>query len=817
MEAADESDEAVEAVLGLIEQFGELSMPNTQPGQTGQNFTKLRIANVRSVSTEIEVPLYPELTLVYGQNGTGKSSIAYALRRLAGEVDAIPVPDAPPSEAKPKVDHACNGSLRTAMEISTPARSWSFPGPCAPVVLMNRHSIRGAMTEGPKDRRTRFDEALGIERTAGALRKLRTDLADVKQTESLPLAIALTSAEVAGLNTCASDEAVEQLIDEFVAKYREHDAPAIANQALAQHAKQALTSRRRPPSIPELDVGAAEAAAAIAMLQDDPPSERGTSRSVLRLYQTATELWEALSTEPHCPLCAEGPQLGDERLQRIRAELAANDELVTRLKRRDAAEATLTRLRTQLDSIGAIDPAASEADEAAAPNLDPTWSEEVLAASRAFDEAGAAHVESLARTQAAAKELVALLRAEATTRCSPEEARSRLERVQLDRGAAAAAADRAALHHAKLDALARADSGQGIAELLAASKEQVVGHQRRRRELTARNKRRDQIRQALTERADTITDAAYSTIAVEVDEWFQILRPAGTADARIERSTSAQRQPVARAYLAGDSLPAVAIMSDSQLETLGIAIRLALIQRRTERPLIVFDDPNDVLDESTRDQFVSGCLTKLIADGYQVMLLTHCSETVSAVWRTHSDRVPSFGQVEIDMETCGTEGCSHTVVTPRDVDTMLNLVTRALARNASRPTMADRMQGSHACRVACELLLQDLLVRVGAERLPADHVETWTLGNYIRALEEWRATLPAEVNGTHRFFIRPLEEFIDAAKFLPGAVPSLNSGSHAGAVVALASQLTRLVAKVREVQTVLPNYLKMKNRAGSTP
>jgi hypothetical protein len=245
-----------------------------------------------------------------------------------------------------------------------------------------------------------------------------------------------------------------------------------------------------------------------------------------------------------------------------------------------------------------------------------------------------------------------------------------------------------------------AELAEQPAQVLAA----LTEHDRR----TAATTRLRQAAKQIDLGVQTVLDRRLLRMGGEIRRWWALLRPdeLTTFDAVVRRGTGRKYLDVTAALApqpatAGVVRNALAVLSNSQLNALGLSAFLARCQLLTS-PLIVLDDPVPGSDREHRNTFSSDVVAALFDGGQQVLVTTHDSELARQLQVSHQHLgVDEFRASLVDART-GTQ-----IV--RTGDDFERLMLDASSQMHS-PLVDNRRAAGNALRIAAERLAKHVIV-----------------------------------------------------------------------------------------------------------
>lgn len=232
-----------------------------------------------------------------------------------------------------------------------------------------------------------------------------------------------------------------------------------------------------------------------------------------------------------------------------------------------------------------------------------------------------------------------------------------------------------------------------------------------------------------------LLDTKLRVMAGSVRRWWSLMRPEElTAFEDISRRGAGNRYLDLTATLvpdevgAGVSRNALAVLSNSQLNALGLATFLARCELLGS-PVILLDDPVPGSDREHRYTFAGNVLEALLDSGRQIIVTTHDADLAQSVQTLHQHRgIDEYGAVLVDPR-------QGTRVT-RTGDDFEHLMLSAKSQFGS-PLEDNRRSAGNSLRIAAERLAKHILVDART-----------TDGDITAALEDY--------DGKNLAFLRPL-------------------------------------------------------------
>ena len=325
-----------------------------------------------------------------------------------------------------------------------------------------------------------------------------------------------------------------------------------------------------------------------------------------------------------------------------------------------------------------------------------------------------------------------------------------------------------------------------------------------------------------------ILSARLDPIRQDIIDWWNLLRPVETDfDLSIEFSAETKTPkvrfqciPVGLRTKKAKPKNAIAVMSDSQLDVLSLAVTMASHCADHPGGLIWLDDPTDMFDETTQTNFCKEVLPRLVETGNKVVLATHSKYVVETVWDAVADRRElhdrigdkdrRFGDsiLQVNIEATngprGEKGCSR--FAPFGVAGIRADVEQAIAEAKSSQTqwnVGQRLRIANQIRRYAEAILaslSDVIVQVLSD---GPYGSSFSLSEKKATLHIYEQRVRAGVsklrkvlnyNNIQSSLKELLGEIIYKMELGLNDVDStiLNSGSHASAVLPTLDELEKM-------------------------
>ncbi|GAB2682513.1 hypothetical protein GCM10027271_50120 [Saccharopolyspora gloriosae] len=725
IEELDEPSE--EEVRKIVDGLTADHEPQPQPPFDG-HIESIRVQGIRSFGEEQELELSRGLTIVYAENGTGKTSFVDAVELLTAGVTtrAKQVPDLK-NEVKDE-DHIPHSTVdgkqlcdpRVSVSWVDGGRSleaswageWGVGAVNVPSIqLLARRRLREIINSKGVDRAVIIGDAVGLastdEKWANAQKFVSNAAGQLTSSGISPVASSVKEAAAEFLEKNGSQAGRE--VDE-IAKMIELEALAKVDalrRGLGDQALPDVWNRRfdPPPSVPDVTdlndlakrLGEHDANAPGVVVDD----------GLLQLLESFLAVAEEGET---CPACAVGT-VTTTRIGEVQRQLAATASERERLRRHERLR---NDLRDELNRISGRD---------LAWHL-PVWDEQALhlftggagfdTAYRELRQSAGAWAEHRTRLRASielAKEQLSqeflhdvtrvlseliVVRPAAQERANELEAQ-RSEAVHALRGDELRAAEQAVRDARRVAEVIVED---GKVQACAAALNVAAGHLK-------------------TRRAEVL-EAKLVDLAEPINSWIRKLAPERTPPIRL-KVTQGSGAPRLNVLIEGGNVKAIGRLSDSQLDMLGLASHLATIEREHVGAPLILDDPTDMLDIGTVEKLAKEGINSLMEPdsgyGRQVVVLTHDDQLIKLLWENHGQRFPCTVQWFIELDQSGGLA-SQSRFKPRSAHEYADRLRRLLGKNAESSNLFWlRSAAGNLARQTLEAVVSDLFEVMGPNGL----------------------------------------------------------------------------------------------------
>lgn len=229
----------------------------------------------------------------------------------------------------------------------------------------------------------------------------------------------------------------------------------------------------------------------------------------------------------------------------------------------------------------------------------------------------------------------------------------------------------------------------------------------------------------------------------EIKAWYQLLSGGVSVGYDGMNPGTDALELRARAFTKG--MMAAPNLSASQLNCIGLAVYLATCTRSgSPFEFVLFDDPIQSMDDEHTEAFRKDVISKLVSQGFQVMLLTHMDQfanRVETLYRSHSPaiyRMQEYTPAGPVIEWKGPE-----------VQKILNEVKR----NKDAINEGYRKQAVLGLRRFVEEFVKDLFMRETGQTISKQYEDkTWgELRNLLRQCKSFDPEDEPELEDTHNW------------------------------------------------------------------
>lgn len=650
----------------IVEELAADPVAESKPPFDGY-IESIRVQGIRSFGEEQELELSRGLTIVYAENGTGKTSLVDAVELLTnGKTTRAAQAGSSASEVKDeryvlhsnvqgksagidprvRINWMENDSLRSSVW----GGEWkNGAAEKPPVHLLARRRLREILNAKGVDRAERIVQALGLHELS--------EKWDAAQEALTKHANAIDASPVSG------SERLREAVRAFLS---EHDAQNMTRDEITKCIEREARERfehpagdrgienertdlevvwcavvKPPPIVPNPE----ELAAATEPLRGrerlDQRSGPDVEDSMIRLL----EVFKAVAVAgEECPACADGT-VTSARLDAIAGALATSRQ--QRLDREET-ERRLVAVRGALRKIS---------DCRLEWNLLP-WDEDALQLfcgdRQEFRTVYEQLTGDVTRWKALVGKLLDSVRKAERTLSDVDLSSVAVTLQELTNARANVEGRARTAESLRLAALHSRESGES------ASAKWVVDNAHDVADAVAGRLRNDAVVNAVKAAAARVKDRRGEVLAAKIaelqdgiDSWVQRLAPDHTPPARLEVGSSVAR-PSLNVAVSGGRISVLGRLSDSQLDMLGLAVHFAALERESPGGPLIIDDPTDMLDIGTVEKFTKDGIGSLLepdsGTGRQVVVLTHDHRLIRLLWQHHGHRFPCVSQWYIELD-----------------------------------------------------------------------------------------------------------------------------------------------------------------------
>lgn len=606
----------------------------------------IRIRAVRGFEGEQKIPLSPTLTVIYGENGRGKTSLCegwnwlYTGEMLQGLEPRSELGSAARNihaEVEPRVRLLDVDSTvlmeRSSSEFSNPA---DLPQGTSPVLLQYR--LHQVLYSSQGDRRDFFEDVLELDVESGFAQKLRRacqrlDPFAEDTWNSWRRAVEAVAEQgfdspYGRPSTSAEQQENEEALFDFLGEYFscESDAEALEAAVEAGTGRPELPLEEiTPPISEEIDATIQEALSAIEDL--DAESERALDR--IRWQREGLDLVEP----PECPFCGESTA-DEERVESIRERI---EEVERRHESHREARSTFT------NAVNAVLPLVELDVETTAEHLE-----------RLRASVGQVELEDseplLERLDALEEKLDQL------QDVCPEQDDLSDPEVFTEFSAAALAVSQSWLTLVpQLESLRRELEGRRVRVRFVEAATSLLRYQATDRErfynLLDAQPVLAELADAAPNAVEELKQTRLDQLADEIVRFYRVLRPDDLTPLKEIRSAGGVRGDIRIMARSKDQVEhASALFSHSNANALGMAAHIARILDAGHSTLVL-DDPFQSLDDSNRRQVIENLVEALLEEELQVVILTHQRRSAQKLLDRYVDCGALGASLRWDRET----------------------------------------------------------------------------------------------------------------------------------------------------------------------
>lgn len=232
-----------------------------------------------------------------------------------------------------------------------------------------------------------------------------------------------------------------------------------------------------------------------------------------------------------------------------------------------------------------------------------------------------------------------------------------------------------------------------------------------------------ELEDAATDAVDRLKKKRLERLADRIVNYYQTLRPDDPTPLEEIESAGGVKGNIRIKARSRDKVEhASKLFSFSNANALGMAAHIARVLD-ADHEVVVFDDPFQSLDDSNRKHVISNLIKKLLANGLQVVIATHEREEARTLLNKYADRRALGTQLKWDAE----EGVVPVPMYPSG-DVQLATILDGLERDDP----SDILKVVASLRQLLEFFCMDYLQAEGEDLPPSNRRN---LGSYITALE----------------------------------------------------------------------------------
>ncbi len=715
-------------IQAIVEAHTQVEQPSVSPRFEGW-IDDISVEGIRAFGTSQTARLSRGLTIVYAENGSGKTSFVDAVELLTTGYTSRAT-QYPQLEAEVRDDEhvqhstvegqACSPTARVSARWRSDAKgkvrdsAWAGAWGAAaldapPVHLLARRRLREIIALKAVERAARLGNALGLGELVAEWSGAQTLLSDEYKKS---LAASKPSEDISELVARFGRTMPNATAEQLDAHIREE-----ADRELSRHTPSAANAPSpkvpnhrpvpQPPTLPVLD----NLKDALADLEESYP---GPSQLSSPMPSGLMDLLRAFKevAEPHgrCPACNDGT-VADERLAEVERLLQDADvQAGMQVKWKSALEKASR-------ALAALDP------------RELVWTVNSLSELATADHVsrGEPHSAPTRRLEAAVKSWALSLKTlkeswdSAVESPSPRSVALVMDaivemdanRPEAESAAVLAEAERVETLRQQLAPTLPPEARK--AEELRRNASRIASAVIQGRLELSRAQASKAASGALKDRLDQVVAAKCQDLAEPINSWLERLAPENTPDISVSTRKTAGRTAL-DLFVAGGKVRAIGRLSDSQLDMLGLAAHLATLEREAPGQPLFIDDPTDMLDHRTRDRLAGDGIGRLLRGPNdltrQVVVLTHDDQFVKALWRHHGQRWPTTSQLllEVDHSTVP----SQSLIVPRSAQ---EYVARVRALLSDHPNDGNRLwlrsAAGNQLRQSIEVIAKDIHIVLG--------------------------------------------------------------------------------------------------------
>jgi len=246
---------------------------------------------------------------------------------------------------------------------------------------------------------------------------------------------------------------------------------------------------------------------------------------------------------------------------------------------------------------------------------------------------------------------------------------------------------------------------------------------------------------------------------LEIRSWYELL--CGAAQVGYEGMTPGTDNLELKAKTFAKGMMAAPNLSASQLNCIGLAVYLATCTRKMSPfKCVVFDDPIQSMDDEHTEAFRKQVVSKLLSQGFQVILLTHMdniADSIGNLYRTHDPAIYRMEQY--------TQSGPSVVWKGPEIQKILN----DIRKNKDATNEGYRKQAVQSLRQFVERFVKDLFTAETGQPISKQYEDKcWAdLRNLLRQCKRFEPSDEAILEDTHNF----TSPYLHTDESLPQKVP----------------------------------------------
>ncbi|OFO34524.1 hypothetical protein HMPREF3048_08580 [Corynebacterium sp. HMSC075D04] len=773
---------------------------------------KLRLKAIRRYKDPAVLDLSNDFTLIYAENGVGKSTLAEALELIQSGETSRPEFTGLKNETKLQDSLPSWGMKESDLEVTLEFQdghqdTFKFDGvsdnPRSTFKTVSRSNVRQRVTSGTNDRYTTLLQIANIEEAIPVFERL-TDLQNLakKHLDSLKIdrnnfGKALESAgiskEISKLDPSFMTSGNDDLEQELDRAYKRKSQLSEAQRSL-QSAKGKCDPLLLPPPL--------------EYVEEPKESGKGLSLTILR------ELKSILSPDEKCPVCKTGLVTSD-RLSEISQTL---DDEASLLEARARYESFLTKLDERSNAVAEFKTSMANLDHVRKKALS-LLNQETNLHTTAEGQTG--HPTTEVANLATLSTMELCLDTEQRLENAIGEISKEIEDLQSQ------------------DILKKRIAWEQLGNDEASRRSRLSTYQLYPTLLSDF----ESTKETLSDLKDRVLLQKIQPIQESIEKWWSLMAPGHTNfDLKVNVKTGLAKPKVEfLCVLAAEDgtqkrteKHALGHMSDSQLDLLSLAIEFA--GHSANDGLLWLDDPTDMLDDQTRKSFCIKALPALIDQGVQVALATHSRAIVHHCWEAAylaegGGFGDSFRQVNIEVLTPEAGTYPTARFAPSDIVSArrnVAAIKREIQDGRKQWSLASRSMYTNQLRRYAEFALSssiDLLLQITNG---APYQSGLSLGDNTSTLDTYRTQLiqiqdflrriimPHASTGLQQNMQHSFDRLVSTSLQISNSI--LNEGSHASTSVPTFTELEEIHSTIDQMwpedneitvdHLIAPHYFK---------